>query len=94
MRQVLAQPFGSTLYFAGEATHNTAPSTVPGALRSGERAAVEAHTGLGGPSAAGSPTADFVASVASGLAPPGSALLLSLLGPTAFWRRRGSASKL
>ncbi|MBW2293374.1 MAG: FAD-dependent oxidoreductase, partial [Deltaproteobacteria bacterium] len=32
MREVLAQPVGTTLYFAGEATHNTAPSTVPGAL--------------------------------------------------------------
>ncbi len=37
-REVLAQTVGTTLYFAGEATHNTTPSTVPGALQSGERA--------------------------------------------------------
>ncbi len=69
MRQKLAQPVGTTLYFAGEATHNTAPSTVPGALQSGERAGGEVDSDLGGPPAAGSPTADFQASVASG-APP------------------------
>jgi PKD repeat protein len=69
MRQVLAQPVGSQLYFAGEATHNTAPSTVPGALQSGERAGGEVDTNLGGPPAAGTPTADFTASVVSG-APP------------------------
>ncbi len=49
MREVLAQPVGTTLYFAGEATHNTAAATVPGALQSGERAALEAHAQLGGP---------------------------------------------
>jgi len=69
MRQVLAQPVGSQLYFAGEATHNTAASTVPGALQSGERAGGEVDTDLGGPPAAGTPTADFSASVVSG-APP------------------------
>ena len=58
-RQILAQPVGSTLYFAGEATHNTAPSTVPGALQSGERAGDEVDTQLGGPPAPGTPTADF-----------------------------------
>jgi len=68
-RQVLAQPVGTTLYFAGEATHNTAPSTVPGALQSGERAGGEVNTNLGGPPAPGTPTADFTASIASG-APP------------------------
>jgi PKD repeat protein len=68
-RQVLAQPVGTTLYFAGEATHNTAPSTVPGALQSGERAGGEVHAQLGGPPAAGTPTADFSASVTSGDAP-------------------------
>ena len=43
MREVLAQPVGTTLYFAGEATHNTAASTLPGALQSGERAGGERH---------------------------------------------------
>jgi hypothetical protein len=66
MRQVLAQPVGSQLYFAGEATHNTAPSTVPGALQSGERAGGEVDTNLGGPPAAGTPMADFSASVTVG----------------------------
>jgi len=66
MRQVLAQPVGSQLYFAGEATHNTAPSTVPGALQSGERAGGEVDTNLGGPPAAGTPTAGFSALVVSG----------------------------
>jgi PKD repeat protein len=65
-RQVLAQPVGTTLYFAGEATHNTAPSTVPGALQSGERAGGEVDTNLGGPPAPGTPTADFSASVVIG----------------------------
>jgi hypothetical protein len=62
MRQVLAQPVGTTLYFAGEATHNTAASTVPGAMQSGERAGGEVDTNLGGPPVAGTPTADFSAS--------------------------------
>jgi PKD repeat protein len=66
---VLAQPVGSTLYFAGEATHNSAPSTVPGALQSGERAADEIDLGLGGPPSPSAPTADFGASVESGPAP-------------------------
>jgi hypothetical protein len=65
-RQVLAQPVGTTLYFAGEATHNTAASTVPGAMQSGERAGGEVSTNLGGPPAAGTPTADFSALVVSG----------------------------
>jgi PKD repeat protein len=69
MRQVLAQPVGTTLHFAGEATHNTAPSTVPGALQSGERAGGEVDTNLGGPPAAGTPTADFSASIVSGEPP-------------------------
>jgi monoamine oxidase len=69
MREVLAQPVGTTLYFAGEATHNTAPSTVPGALQSGERAGGEVDANLGGPPAPGTPTADFSASVTVG-APP------------------------
>ncbi|MEE3327943.1 MAG: FAD-dependent oxidoreductase [Myxococcota bacterium] len=68
-RQILAQPVGSTLYFAGEATHNTAAATVPGAMQSGERAGGEVNTSLGGPPAAGTPTADFSASVSSGAAP-------------------------
>lgn len=68
-REILAQPVGTTLYFAGEATHDTAPSTVPGALQSGERAGGEVHGQLGGPPAAGTPTADFSVSVASGPAP-------------------------
>ncbi len=69
MREVLAQPVGTTLFFAGEATHNTAPSTVPGALQSGERAAAEIDAARGGPPAAGAPTADFTPSVVSGPAP-------------------------
>ena len=69
MRQVLAQPVGSQLYFAGEATHNTAPSTVPGALQSGERAGGEVDFSLGDPPAAGTPTADFSASIVSGEPP-------------------------
>ncbi len=68
-REVLAQPVGTTLYFAGEATHNTAPSTVPGALQSGERAGGEVDTNLGGPPAPGTPTADFSASVTLGNVP-------------------------
>jgi monoamine oxidase len=68
-REVLAQPVGTTLYFAGEATHNTAASTVPGALQSGERAGGEVDTQLGGPPTPGTPTADFSASITSGLAP-------------------------
>jgi len=68
-REVLAQPVGTTLYFAGEATHNTAPSTVPGALQSGERAGGEVDANLGGPPAAGTPTADFTASLVSGEPP-------------------------
>jgi monoamine oxidase len=68
-REVLAQPVGTTLYFAGEATHNTAASTVPGALQSGERAGGEVDTGLGGPPAPGTPTADFSASVTLGTVP-------------------------
>jgi len=69
MREVLAQPVGTTLYFAGEATHNTAPSTVPGALQSGERAGGEVDGQLGGPPAAGTPTADFSAFPTAGGAP-------------------------
>jgi hypothetical protein len=68
MRQVLAQPVGTTLYFAGEATHNTMASTVPGAMQSGERAAGEVDTNLDPPDP-GAPTADFTASVTSGPAP-------------------------
>lgn len=68
-REVLAQPVGTTLYFAGEATHNTAASTVPGAMQSGERAAGEVNTDLGGPPAPGTPTADFSASVTIGAVP-------------------------
>jgi len=65
-RERLAEPVGTTLYFAGEATHNTMAATVPGALQSGERAAGEADTDIGGPPAAGTPAADFSASVVSG----------------------------
>jgi PKD repeat protein len=69
MREVLAEPVGTTLYFAGEATHNTAASTVPGALRSGERAGGEVDTNFDGPPAAGTPTADFSALNVSGPPP-------------------------
>ncbi len=69
MREVLAQPVGTTLYFAGEATHNTAASTVPGAMQTGLRAGGEVDTDLGGPPAPGTPTADFSASVTAGGAP-------------------------
>ena len=65
-RQILAQPVGGELFFAGEATHNTAASTVPGALQSGERAAGEVDVSLGGPRSLGSPTANFVPSVSTG----------------------------
>jgi len=40
-RQVLAEPVGSALYFAGAPSHNSWPSTVVGALDSGLRAAGE-----------------------------------------------------
>jgi hypothetical protein len=69
MREVLAQPVGTTLYFAGEATHNTMASTVPGAMQSGERAGGEIDTQLGGPPAPGTPTADFSALPTLGAAP-------------------------
>jgi len=69
MREILAQPVGGSLYFAGEATHNTAPSTVPGALQSGERAGGEAHAQMGGPPAPGTPATDFSASAESGPSP-------------------------
>jgi hypothetical protein len=68
-RQILAQPVGTTLYFAGEASHNTAASTVPGALQSGQRAGGEVHTQFGGPPAPGTPTAEFSASIAMGESP-------------------------
>jgi monoamine oxidase len=68
-REILAEPVGTTLYFAGEATHNTAASTVPGALQTGERAGGEVDTDLAGPPAPGTPTADFTASVDDGDAP-------------------------
>jgi len=68
-RQVLAQPVGGALFFSGEATHNSAPSTVPGALQSGERAAGEIDAALGGPPSPNAPTADFSASQTSGPAP-------------------------
>lgn len=68
-RLVLAQQVGTTLYFAGEATNNTAAATVPGAMLSGERAGGEVNTTLGGPPAPGTPTADFSALVTSGPAP-------------------------
>lgn len=68
-RHELAQPVGTTLYFAGEATHDTAASTVPGALQSGERAAGEVAAELGNPPTAGTPVADFSVSVTSGVAP-------------------------
>jgi hypothetical protein len=68
-REVLAQPVGTELYFAGEATHNTAPSTVIGALRSGERAAGEVDSDAGGPPSVLAPTASFSADVTMGSAP-------------------------
>jgi len=69
MREVLAQPVGTTLYFAGEATHDSASATVPGALRSGERAAREHDGAAGGPPVASVPTADFTPSVSAGPPP-------------------------
>ncbi len=69
MRQALAEAVGPTLYFAGEATHNSAASTVPGAMQAGERAAGELIFNFGGPPAPGTPTADFSTSVAVGAAP-------------------------
>jgi monoamine oxidase len=66
-REVLAQQVGTELYFAGEATHNTAPATVIGAMRTGERAAGEVDSDAGGPPHADAPTADFSASNTSGI---------------------------
>ena len=40
-RQILAEPVGTALYFAGEATHNAWSATVVGAMDSGLRAAGE-----------------------------------------------------
>jgi hypothetical protein len=40
-REILAEPVGTSLYFAGEATHNEHSATVFGALDSGLRAAAE-----------------------------------------------------
>jgi monoamine oxidase len=68
-REVLAQPVGTTLFFAGEATHNSAASTVPGALQTGERAGGEVDTQLAGPPAASAPKANFSASDVAGSAP-------------------------
>jgi len=68
-REILAQPVGTSLYFAGEATHNTAASTVPGALQSGERAGGEVDGQLGGPPAGSAPKAAFSATVESGEPP-------------------------
>ncbi|MCZ6714899.1 MAG: FAD-dependent oxidoreductase, partial [Deltaproteobacteria bacterium] len=65
-REVLAQQVGTELYFAGEATHNTANSTVIGAMRMGERAAGEIQSDTGGPPSVLAPTADFSADVTSG----------------------------
>jgi MYXO-CTERM domain-containing protein len=69
MRQVLAQPVGGEVFFAGEATHNSAPATVPGAIQTGERAAVEIDVALGGPPLPNAPSADFSPSATSGPAP-------------------------
>lgn len=41
VRDALARPVGDRLFFAGEATSSDAPGTMRGALRSGQRAAVE-----------------------------------------------------
>ena len=49
MREVLARSVGGRLFFAGEATHNEAAATVPGALQSGQRAAREIDDALRGP---------------------------------------------
>jgi monoamine oxidase len=68
-REVLAQPVGTTLFFAGEATHNSAASTVPGALQTGERAGGEVDSQLAGPPAASAPKANFSASDVAGSAP-------------------------
>jgi PKD repeat protein len=66
---VLAEQVGTELYFAGEATHNTAMASVIGAMRSGERAAGEIHSDTGGPPSVMAPTANFSADVTSGSAP-------------------------
>lgn len=41
VRDALARPVGDRVFFAGEATSSDAPGTMRGALRSGQRAAVE-----------------------------------------------------
>jgi monoamine oxidase len=61
MREILAEPVGE-VSFAGEATHNTASATVPGALQSGDRAAGEIDLALGGPPDPSAPKADLEAS--------------------------------
>jgi PKD repeat protein len=66
---VLAEQVGTELYFAGEATHNTAMASAIGAMRSGERAAGEIDSDTGGPPAAGTPSSDFMVSVMSGPVP-------------------------
>jgi monoamine oxidase len=47
-REALAAPEGGRLFFAGEATNSDFPSTVHGALDSGQRAADEVDDALGG----------------------------------------------
>ena len=91
MRQILAQPVGTALYFAGEATHNNASATVPGALRSGERAAGEHDTAAGGPPAAGIPETDFSASVTFGVPPLDISFTDSLKGPSVHLREKISS---
>ncbi|WP_460796042.1 flavin monoamine oxidase family protein [Microbacterium sp. GXF0217] len=44
LRQALADPIEQRLFFAGEATDAHAPGTMRGAIRSGERAAIELRT--------------------------------------------------
>ena len=40
---------GDRIFFAGEATHETHPATVVGAIHEGERAALEVHAANGSP---------------------------------------------
>src|SRR5690606_7270659 len=42
VRDELAQPVGTRIFFAGEATSRTSPGTMRGAVQSGRRAATEA----------------------------------------------------
>jgi hypothetical protein len=49
IRSTIVVIIGNRFYFAGEGSHETHPSTVPGALHEGERAAGEVDSANGNP---------------------------------------------